>query len=66
MGIGLSQGISWQEIQILSKSGHAPQVELSGTAAQIAKKLGIDNVLLTLSHDADYAIAHAVALKPSA
>ncbi len=63
IGTGLSRGISWQEIQILSKSGQAPQVELKGTAAKIAKESGVGNVLVSLSHDSDYAIAHAVALK---
>jgi holo-[acyl-carrier protein] synthase len=63
IGTGLSQGISWQEIQILSQIGHAPQVKLSGTAAEVAEKLGVQNVLVSMSHDADYAIAHAVALK---
>lgn len=66
LGTGLSLGIGWQDIQIKSTKGHPPQVKLSGVAARIAKTRGIGNILISLSHDTDYAIAQAIALKDSA
>ncbi len=66
LGTGISLGISWQEIQVKSTKGHPPQVKLSGIAAKVAKKRGIGNILISLSHDTAYAIAQAVALKDSA
>jgi holo-[acyl-carrier protein] synthase len=66
LGTGLSQGISWQEVQIKAAKGRSPKVELSGIAAQLTQNRGVGNILISLSHDTGYAVAQAVALKGSA
>ncbi len=62
LGTGLSQDINWPEVQIKSVAGKRPSVLLSGAAKRIADGLGIKNILISLSHDTDYAIAQALAL----
>jgi len=65
LGTGWSCGIKWKEVQIVLTKNHAPGVHLEGVAARIAHQRGVGHILLSLSHDTDYAIAYALALKAS-
>ena len=57
---GLAKGISWQDVSISSGEAGEPMVALSGEAEAIAKKMGIEKVHLTITHDSVRAIAFAV------
>lgn len=59
---GGDQAAPWREIEILSEGGK-PRVRLSGSAAQIAGRLGIKDFLVSLTHCKTYACAVAVAIK---
>ena len=59
VGLGLSGGIRWKDIEILGDSQSPPQVFLSGKAKEL---LGNYNFLLSISHDEDLVIAVCVAL----
>ena len=61
MGTGF-YGLSWQEIEIQKSSLGQPQVILWGKAKVEAKKLGIENFILSISHCRKYAIAQAIAM----
>ncbi len=61
MGTGFS-GFKWQDIEIQKTPLGQPQVLLKGKAKEIAEGLGIENILLSISHSKDYAIAQAIAL----
>lgn len=58
----LTHGIGWQEIEIVRSESGAPTVRLSGNAAKSAKKAGIGDVLLSISHSKDSALAQVIAL----
>ena len=58
---GIDEDIRINEIEILSLGTGQPQVTLSGKVKAIATKKGIKHVQLSLSYDADHAIAFAVA-----
>ena len=49
--------ISWREIEILSDSSGKPSVRLYGKAQNQANGLGLDNLVISLSHSREYAIA---------
>jgi len=52
-----NKGISWREIEILSDSSGKPSVRLYGKAQNQANGLGLDNLVISLSHSREYAIA---------
>lgn len=51
------------EIEILENSFGQPVVFLHGKARALAKKLGIQDILISLSYDTDYAVAFAAAIR---
>ncbi len=55
-----SQGIGWQDIEILSSSRTVPVVHLHGAALARATELGIEHLAISLSHSREYAIALAI------
>lgn len=61
LGCGFGKFCSPCEIEILADEFHAPQAELSGNAAETAKKLGIVSWSISVSHEKHYAVALAVA-----
>ncbi|MFZ5626015.1 MAG: holo-ACP synthase [Bacillota bacterium] len=59
-GLGL---VSWQDIEIGRSETGRPVVRLTGEAEQQARRLGIGEIQLSLSHCQDYAVAFALALR---
>jgi holo-[acyl-carrier protein] synthase len=66
LGTGLSMGVRWREMEVRRARGEAPIMVLSGRCRAIALGKGAGRVLLSLSHDGDYALAHALLVGPSA
>lgn len=57
-GIGKSAGFT--DFSILNTNNGAPELHMSGTAAQTATSLGARHVHLSISHDTDYAVAYVI------
>jgi holo-[acyl-carrier protein] synthase len=70
LGTGLSLGVRWREIEVRRARGQAPELVLSGRSREIGEARGGTRMLVSLTHDGEYAIAHAVlvseALAPGA
>lgn len=62
MGTGWSKGIHWTDIEIVNKMGGAPYVELHGEAQKICDEMGVQKILISISHCQEYATAFATAL----
>lgn len=62
LGSGLS-GCRWTEVEIGSNEAGRPEVVLSGGAAEVARRLGVTGVLVSIAHERDNAVAFAVALR---
>jgi holo-[acyl-carrier protein] synthase len=60
LGTGLSMGVRWRELEVRRERGQAPTMVLSGRCRTIARAKGGDHVLLSLTHDGDYAMAQAM------
>lgn len=56
-----SKDIRLNEIEIIGAENGQPSVILSGSCRKIAESKGIKNIFITLSYDADYVLAFAVA-----
>ncbi len=63
IGTGWRDGIAWTDIEIVNNAFGQPQVHLSGRVRQIAERSGIEQVTLSITHTANFAIASAVALQ---
>ncbi|MES2390029.1 MAG: holo-ACP synthase [Acidobacteriota bacterium] len=61
LGTGISRGVSWREFEVRRKPGQRPELFLSGRAAEIAEKLGVKRMSLSLSHSRTVSIAVVVA-----
>ena len=63
LGTGWSKGISWTDLEVINDHGGAPKVALAGAAADIARGLGIGEIMVSISHCRAYAVAYALAIK---
>ncbi len=59
LGTG-TRGIGWKEIEILPNRLGKPLVMLHGRAKERARRLGIDELAISLSHSKKYAVASVV------
>jgi holo-[acyl-carrier protein] synthase len=60
LGTGLAMGIRWRELEVRRERGAAPTMVLHGRCRAIARARGGDRVLISLTHDGDYALAQAM------
>ncbi|MGF1657368.1 MAG: holo-ACP synthase [Verrucomicrobiales bacterium] len=62
LGTGIGQAANWKDLEVVRRASGAPDLVLSGAAAQTAQVLGIDRILISLTHTEHYAAASAVAV----
>jgi len=58
----LEGGISWQDIEILAAKNGKPCLHHGERMKGVMSKKGIKNILISISHDSNYAIAEAIAI----
>jgi holo-[acyl-carrier protein] synthase len=60
LGTGLSLGTSWRELEVQRERGQAPILVLSGRSRELGEARGGHRVLLSLTHEGEYALAQAM------
>jgi holo-[acyl-carrier protein] synthase len=60
LGTGISQGVSWLEIEVVREPSGRPTIKFHGRAAQIAARLGVARAALSITHTAELAMASVV------
>ncbi len=65
LGLGV-RGIGWRDIEIERLPTGQPAVRLHGRAARRAEQLGMERVAVSISHEADYAVAIAFGVRMTA
>jgi holo-[acyl-carrier protein] synthase len=65
LGLGV-RGIGWREIEVERLPTGQPAIRLHGRAAARAEQLGIGRIAVSISHEADYAVAIAFAVRTAA
>jgi holo-[acyl-carrier protein] synthase len=60
LGIGISRGVSWLELEVVRLPSGQPTLSLSGRAAQRARQLAVARASLSLTHSKDFALAVVV------
>ena len=63
IGTGLRGKICWKDIEVINDPMGAPVVNLFGEVKSITEKKNIEQITLSITHTADFAIASAVAIK---
>jgi len=63
LGTGWIRGVSWRDIEVQSLKSGQPVVHIYGGAKEFSEKLGIDDVLISISHCRSYATATAIAVR---
>jgi holo-[acyl-carrier protein] synthase len=60
IGTGWRRGVTWQDFEVANLPSGKPTLRLHGVAAEIAKKLGVRNVALSITHTAELGMAHVI------
>ena len=64
LGTGWTRGIHWRDIEVRNEMGGKPRIALGGGARDLCEKLGISEMLISISHCRNYATAYAMAVGP--
>ena len=62
LGTGWRDGIAWTDIETVNDPTGRPEVRLSGTTAEKAQSMGIEQISVSITHIRDLATASVVAL----
>jgi holo-[acyl-carrier protein] synthase len=60
IGTGWRRGVRWQDFEVSNLRSGKPTLLLHGVAAEFAAKLGVKNISLSLTHTAQYGMAHVI------
>src|SRR5271165_7336858 len=60
IGTGWRHGVTWKDFEVANLPSGKPILRLHGVAAQIADKLGVKNVALSLTHTSEMGMAHVI------
>lgn len=60
LGLGMSKGLTWKEIEILTDAWGKPELNLHGATARISKAKGIRGSFVSLSHEENYGVAMVI------
>ena len=60
LGTGWRRGVRWVDLEVVREIGGRPSLALSGEAGEIAKRLGVKHVALSITHTATQALAQVI------
>lgn len=60
LGTGWSNGVRWRDIEVVRAASGKPSLHLEGKAGEVAMKLGVKNIALTITHSGNLALAEVI------
>lgn len=66
LGTGWREGIAWTDIEVRNDPAGKPEIALTGRCAELAGEMGLDRILISISHIATHAIASAIGVRGAA
>ena len=60
LGTGFTTDVGWTDIEVVTQPSGRPVIVLHGTTRETADRLGIAEVLVSISHTKNYATATAI------
>ena len=60
IGTGWRHGVRWRDFEVVNLPSGRPTLRLAGVAAQVAEKLGVRRISLSITHTAELGMAHVI------
>src|ERR1044071_2292301 len=60
IGTGWKRGVRWQDFEVANLPSGKPTLRLHGVAAEVASRLRVRNVSLSITHTAELGMAHVI------
>lgn len=60
LGTGWSRGVRWVDVEVVRQQGGRPTLTLRGVASEIADRMGVKNIVVSITHTAEQAIAQVI------
>jgi holo-[acyl-carrier protein] synthase len=60
LGTGWKKGVRWQDFEVANLPSGRPTLQLHGVAAQIAERMGVKSIALSITHTAELGMAHVI------
>jgi holo-[acyl-carrier protein] synthase len=60
LGTGWSRGVRWRDIEVTRETSGKPTLNLAGVALEIAGRMGVKNISLTITHSGNLALAQVI------
>jgi holo-[acyl-carrier protein] synthase len=60
LGTGWSRGVRWRDIEVAREPSGKPMLRLEGVARQIADRLGVRNISISITHSGNLALAEVI------
>ena len=60
LGTGWRHGVRWVDLEVVRHPSGRPMLMLAGEAGQIARRLGVKNVAVSITHTAATALAQVI------
>ena len=60
IGTGWRHGVRWQDFEVVNLPSGRPTLLLHGVAAEFAKRMGVTNIQLSLTHTAQLGLAYVI------
>ena len=57
IGTGWRRGVTWKDFEVVNEPSGKPTLRLSGVAAQVAARMGVTSIALTITHTSAMAMA---------
>jgi holo-[acyl-carrier protein] synthase len=57
LGTGIQHGVTWKELEVRREPGHRPTLHFTGRAQEIANRMGVRHISLSLTHNTTTAMA---------
>jgi holo-[acyl-carrier protein] synthase len=60
LGTGWSRGVRWVDVEVVREKGGKPTMKLAGEASNVAERMGVKNIALSITHTANQAFAQVI------
>lgn len=60
LGTGWSHGVRWRDIEVTRQATGRPTLRLAGAALQIAERMGVKNISVSITHSGNLALAQVI------
>jgi holo-[acyl-carrier protein] synthase len=60
LGTGWRRGVRWVDFETVRAPSGTPTMKLDGVALEIANKMGVKNIALTITHSGNLALAEVI------